>query len=272
MKHFDGMSKFRLLSLLALLLTAVTGTAWAQGSATTTYKVKMKAGTKDADKWTIASGTKSAKGDAADGLTGLSEKDAVTLTYTGRLKVKGVKATSDAAPAAGKTVDLSTLSGDYEAQNGDVLTGETTSNRVTIAAGATLGFIKLGDLNEIGGLMTGDDHLCHTLAVVHDEFFLRQVHQQHTHLATIVGVDGAGCIQHGDSLLQGQSATRSHLCLVTLGQCDKQPCRHQAALQWFQHDALRKVSTQVHASALRRGILWQGLVPLIDHFYLYHIS
>ena len=48
------------------------------------------------------------------------------------------EATSDAAPAAGKTVDLSKLTGDYEAQNGDVLTGETSSYKVTIAAGATV--------------------------------------------------------------------------------------------------------------------------------------
>ena len=68
--------------------------------AATTYSVKMKDGTVDAKNWSIASGEKSATGDAADGLTGLSEGDAVTLTYTGRLKVKGVKATSDAAAAS----------------------------------------------------------------------------------------------------------------------------------------------------------------------------
>ena len=97
-EKFRPQVKNKLLLLLALLLTAATG-AWAQESATT-YSVKMKDGTVDAKNWSIASGEKSAKGDAADGLTGLSEKDAVTLTYNGRLKVKGVKATSDAAPAA----------------------------------------------------------------------------------------------------------------------------------------------------------------------------
>jgi hypothetical protein len=80
--------------MLALLLMAATG-AWAQEPATT-YTVKMKAGTEDAANWTIASGENSATGDAADGLTGLSKKDAVTLTYGGRLKVKSVTATTDA--------------------------------------------------------------------------------------------------------------------------------------------------------------------------------
>ena len=91
------MTRNKLFLLLALLLTAATG-AWAQEPATT-YSVKMKDGTVDAKNWSIASGEKSAKGDAADGLTGLSEGDQVTIQYTGRLKVKGVKATSDAAPA-----------------------------------------------------------------------------------------------------------------------------------------------------------------------------
>ena len=90
------MKQKRLLLLLALLMTAATG-AWAQEPETTTYTVKMKAGTEDAANWTIASGENSVTGDAADGLTGLSEGDAVTLQYNGRLKVKGVKATSDAA-------------------------------------------------------------------------------------------------------------------------------------------------------------------------------
>lgn len=98
----------------------VYGAAAASG-----YTVSLKDGVKDADKWTISPNP------AEEGQT-------VTLKYTGRLKVKGVKATSEAAPATGNSVDLSTLTGDYVAQNGDVLTGETSSYEVTIAAGATV--------------------------------------------------------------------------------------------------------------------------------------
>ena len=102
-----------------------------------TYSVKLADGTQDAANWTIASGENSATGDAADGLTGLKEGDAVTLTYGGRMKVKGVTATTDAAPAA-NIVDLSTLTADYVAQDGDVLTNATTTHKVEIAAGATV--------------------------------------------------------------------------------------------------------------------------------------
>ena len=93
---------------MLVLLVAVVSGAWAQESATT-YTVKLADGTQDAKNWTITSGEKSATGDAADGLTGLSEKDAVTLQYTGRLKVKGVKATSDAAPAAKPAATVTTV-------------------------------------------------------------------------------------------------------------------------------------------------------------------
>ena len=84
------MKRTRLLLLLALLMTATTG-AWAQEPATT-YSVKMKAGTQDAAKWTITSGENSTTGDNADGLAGLKEGDEVTLTYSGRLRVKDVTA------------------------------------------------------------------------------------------------------------------------------------------------------------------------------------
>jgi hypothetical protein len=87
------MKKTRLLLLLALLMTAVTG-AWAQD----TYKVSMKDDVKDADKWTVKVGEGQAQALPIGGLKG-DGSETVTLQYTGRLKVKGVKATSDAAPA-----------------------------------------------------------------------------------------------------------------------------------------------------------------------------
>ena len=71
----------KLLFLLVLLLSAATG-AWAQDP---TYAVKMADATDaEAANWTIASGQSSVKGNVADGLTGLKENDAVTVTYTGK--------------------------------------------------------------------------------------------------------------------------------------------------------------------------------------------
>ena len=78
----------KLLLLMVLLVTSATG-AWAQSTTTTTesYTVKMKEVTKDAEHWTISPPEAST--------TGVAEGKAVTLNYTGRLKVKSVTATHD---------------------------------------------------------------------------------------------------------------------------------------------------------------------------------
>ena len=64
--------------------------------AATGYTVSMKDGVKDADKWTVKVGEGQAQALPIGGLTG-DGSETVTLQYNGRLKVKGVKATSDAA-------------------------------------------------------------------------------------------------------------------------------------------------------------------------------
>jgi hypothetical protein len=94
------MRKNKLLLLLALLLTAATG-AWAQD----TYKVSLKSGVKDADKWTVKVGEGQAQALPIGGLKG-DGSETVTLQYNGRLKVKGVKATSEAAPAEVPVADI----------------------------------------------------------------------------------------------------------------------------------------------------------------------
>ena len=72
--------------------TAAAGTS-------ATYSVKMKDGVKDAGKWTVKVGEGQAQALPIGGLKG-DGKETVTLQYNGRLKVKGVKATSEAAEAA----------------------------------------------------------------------------------------------------------------------------------------------------------------------------
>ena len=65
------------------------------------YSVTLKDGVKDADKWTVKVGDGEAQALPIGGLKG-DGSETVTLQYSGRLKVKGVKATSDEAakPAA----------------------------------------------------------------------------------------------------------------------------------------------------------------------------
>ena len=99
--------------------------------------VTMADGVKDADKWTASTDGTNFGALPIGGLKG-DGSETVTLQYTGRLKVKGVKATSDAAPAA-NIVDLSKLTENKELKDGDVLTGTLASNvKISIADGATV--------------------------------------------------------------------------------------------------------------------------------------
>ena len=77
-------------------------------SVTPPLYVTMKDGTQDADKWTVKVGEGQAQALPIGGLKG-DGTETVTLKYNGRLKVKGVKATSDAAPAAPKTLAEATV-------------------------------------------------------------------------------------------------------------------------------------------------------------------
>lgn len=95
-------------------------------AAPATYSVTLAEGTEDADKWSVKAGEGEAQKLPLEGLEG-GEK--ITATYSGTRKVKSVKAVKK---AAGKTVDLSTYSGDsYEVTEDVTFTG-TTNNAISI--------------------------------------------------------------------------------------------------------------------------------------------
>ena len=102
------------------------------------YTVSMKDGVKDADKWTVKVGEGQAQALPIGGLKG-DGSETVTLQYNGRLKVKGVKATSEAGAPAANIVDLSKLTENTELKDGDVVTGTLGANvKISIADGATV--------------------------------------------------------------------------------------------------------------------------------------
>ena len=98
-----------------------------------TYTVSLKDGVKDADKWTISPNP------AEEGQT-------VTLQYTGRLKVKGVTATSD-APAEAKPAAMVTLPLGEMTQGGDPLnngSGSETYSSPTFKEGDQIALVHGG--------------------------------------------------------------------------------------------------------------------------------
>ena len=87
--------------------TKVVISGGTEPSAPAGYTVSLKDGVKDADKWTVKVGEGQAQALPIGGLKG-DGSETVTLQYNGRLKVKGVKATSDAAPAVKPAATVTT--------------------------------------------------------------------------------------------------------------------------------------------------------------------
>ena len=128
-------------------------------SATSPLYAYMKDGVKDADKWTVKVGEGQAQALPIGGLKG-DGSETVTLQYNGRLKVKGVKATSDEQEAT--VVDLSTISDDTYTVTGDViLTGTPTESEFYIKYGGDDYEVTLDNVNSTGSkqvLVDGDRH------------------------------------------------------------------------------------------------------------------
>lgn len=106
----------------------------------------MKDGVKDADKWTVKVGEGQAQALPIGGLKG-DGSETVTLQYNGRLKVKGVKATSEAAPEATYTLLSAATTADY----GKVVcaAGHLHDAKTAVPAGCTAVGI-LGKVTETG--------------------------------------------------------------------------------------------------------------------------
>ena len=110
------------------------------------FTVSLKDGVKDADKWTISPNP-------------APEGSPVTIQYTGRLKVKGVTATSDAAPAVTEVTTFSELQTalsagkDVKLMNDIVCTAEIeiTSGALTIDGNGK----KLSTTSEIRAFKVG---------------------------------------------------------------------------------------------------------------------
>ena len=87
--------------------TKVVISGGTEPAAAATYTVSLKDNVKDAAKWTVKVGEGQAQALPIGGLKG-DGSETVTLQYTGRLKVKGVTATSDAAPAVKPAATVTT--------------------------------------------------------------------------------------------------------------------------------------------------------------------
>ena len=69
----------------------------------------------------------------------------------------------------------------------------------------------------------GDDHLGDAVAMADNERLCGKVDENHHDFASVIGIDGAGSVQHSDAVLYGKAATGSDLTFVTLRNFHEKP-------------------------------------------------
>lgn len=147
----------------------------------------------------------------------------------------------------------------------DVRAGELIAARVAKTASAAIGvLIKLRDQLPLHDLMAGNDHLSDALTVVERKGLLGEIDHKDLQLTTIIRIDSPRAIGQGNTMLQCKSTTRSDLRFVAFGDLKEEARGNKAALERLQYNRLREISTDVHASSTRCGVVRSRMVRLID--------
>ena len=67
-------------------------------------------------------------------------------------------------------------------------------------------------------------HLRYPVAIVNDLFISRKIHEDHFYFAPIIRIDCSGCVKTGNTLFDGESASRPYLGFITFRQFNKNSC------------------------------------------------
>ena len=92
---------------------------------------------------------------------------------------------------------------------------------MSVTSGTTFRGVEFLHFHPLSLFVTCHHHLGHTLAILYHKVLVGEVYLEHHHLATVVGVDGTGGVEHGDAMFQSQSAAGTHLRFVSCGQRDE---------------------------------------------------
>ena len=107
---------------------------------------------------------------------------------------------------------------------------------MSVSTGSALCLIEHLYLLKLSLLMACDDHLCDALAIIDDEWFVGEVDKQHHDLSTVVGIDGARGVEHGESVFERQTAAWTYLSFKTWGKCNIKSCAYELSLHGRQWD------------------------------------
>ena len=88
---------------------------------------------------------------------------------------------------------------------------------MAVSACSSLGFIECLHCRERYLFVFCHYHLGDAFAVFYHEVFLGEINEQYAQFPTVVSVNGAWRVEHGNAMLQGQAAAWSYLRFVPAG-------------------------------------------------------
>ena len=109
------------------------------------------------------------------------------------------------------------------------------------------------------------DHLRDTFSIGNNKRFIRQINKNDTHLTTIICIDCARSVEHSNAVLDGQTASRTNLCLVTWRQSHKDTRWNKTAFHRPQLDRSFDIGTEINSCRLWCCILRQRMMTTIDY-------
>ena len=130
--------------------------------------------------------------------------------------------------------------------------------------------VEGGDGYELGLFASGNDHLGYALSVSDGVGLAAEVDEYDAYLASIVGVDGAWGVEHGDAVFEGEAAAGAYLGFVAGGKGDAQACGYEGSLHGLELYGAVEVGAEVHACALGGGVGGEGVVTVVDYSYGFH--
>ena len=119
-------------------------------------------------------------------------------------------------------------------------------------------FSRLFNRRPIYPRVGGHHELGDSLSGLEGEGRLAVVDEQHAHFAAIVGVDGAGRVQHRNPVFVCQSAAGSHLRFVSLWQFDVQSTGDQLAFPRLEYNGAIWNDSGLDVEALKAHITEHG--------------
>ncbi len=85
---------------------------------------------------------------------------------------------------------------------------------------AALGMVELLNRLPLHACIGCDDQLADACAILHHEGLIAQIDEDHSYLASVVTIDGAGGVDNRYAMLESKAAAWTYLAFLPVGQLD----------------------------------------------------